>query len=109
MVAREMALYVSDVPADEDFRDARAGLFGLHSLRAGMFRDVRHCGLARRMAQEGEMKLRVFFCLVASVLLTAPARAGGLALSPQAQKALDHIYSGDPDAGIAAARGIERA
>jgi hypothetical protein len=61
------------------------------------------------MAQEGEMKLRVFFCLVASVLLTAPARAGGLALSPQAQKALDHIYSGDPDAGIAAARDIERA
>jgi tetratricopeptide (TPR) repeat protein len=74
-----------------------------------MFRDVRQRGLARRMAQEGEMKVRVFFCLIASVLLATPARAGGLTLSPQAQQALDDIYRGDPDAGVAAARDIERA
>jgi hypothetical protein len=74
-----------------------------------MFRDVRHRGMARRLAQEGEMKVRIGFCLVAAVLLAIPARAGGLALSPQAQQALDHIYGGDPDAGIAAARDIERA
>src|SRR3984957_17829861 len=55
------------------------------------------------------MKVRVFFCWVAFVLLAIPAQAGGLTLSPQAQQALDHIYSGDPDAGIAAARDIERA
>jgi hypothetical protein len=37
----------------------------------------------------------------------APARAGGLTLSPEAAHALDQIYSGDPDAGIATARSIE--
>ena len=42
-------------------------------------------------------------------LVVSPARAGGLTLSPQAQQALDHIYSGDPDAGIATAHEIERA
>jgi hypothetical protein len=41
--------------------------------------------------------------------VVSPARAGGLRLSPQAQQALDRIYSGDPDAGISAARDIERA
>jgi hypothetical protein len=35
--------------------------------------------------------------------------AGGLALSPDAQKALNHIYSGDPDAGISTAREIQSA
>ena len=74
-----------------------------------MLRDVRYFGVAGRMAKKGEMKVRVCFCLVAAVLLAIPARAGGLALSPQAQQALDHIYGGDPDAGIAAARDIERA
>jgi tetratricopeptide (TPR) repeat protein len=36
------------------------------------------------------------------------ADGGGLTLSPQAQQALDRIYGGDPDAGIAAAQEIER-
>ncbi|MGB9109779.1 MAG: hypothetical protein WCC39_13935, partial [Telluria sp.] len=35
------------------------------------------------------------------------AGAGGLTLSPEAAHALDQIYSGDPDAGIATARHIE--
>src|ERR1700723_641224 len=39
----------------------------------------------------------------------SPARAGDLRLSLQAQQALDRIYRGDPDAGISAARDIERA
>jgi len=40
-------------------------------------------------------------------LCAAPAHAGGLTLSPEAAHALDQIYSGDPDAGIATARHIE--
>jgi len=44
-----------------------------------------------------------------AAMCAAPARAGGLALSPQAQQALDRIYSGDPDAAIRVARGIEQA
>jgi tetratricopeptide (TPR) repeat protein len=55
------------------------------------------------------MMVRMFVCLVASILLATPARAGGLSLSPQARQALDLIYGGDADAGIAAARNIERA
>lgn len=55
------------------------------------------------------MKVRVFFCLAASVLVAGSAGASGLTLSPEAQQALDHIYGGDPDAGIARARDIERA
>lgn len=54
---------------------------------------------------------RVFFicsCIFV-ILCVPPARAGGLKLSPQAQQALDRIYGGDPDAGIAVARDIERA
>jgi len=45
--------------------------------------------------------------LLAVSSFAAPARAGGLTLSPEAAHALDRIYSGDPDAGIAAARHIE--
>jgi len=44
---------------------------------------------------------------LAALLMAAPARAGGLTLSPEAAHALDQIYSGDPDAGIATARHIE--
>jgi len=55
------------------------------------------------------MKALVIFGLVATATWAMPARAGGLKLSPQAQQALDRIYSGDPDAGIALARGIEQA
>ena len=36
-------------------------------------------------------------------------RAGGLTLSPDSQKALEQIYSGDPDAAISAARNMQRA
>jgi hypothetical protein len=50
---------------------------------------------------------RVIFAL-AVVLSASSARGGGLALSLQAQQALDHIYSGDPEAGIETARDVER-
>ncbi len=49
------------------------------------------------------------FLFLLSFLICGPARAGGLTLSPQAQQAIDRIYGGEPDAGIAAAREIERA
>jgi hypothetical protein len=74
-----------------------------------MLYDVRHRRVARRLGQEGEVKL---FAIVVGCLFTAsfavPARAGGIALSPDAAHALDQIYSGDPDAGITIARDIER-
>lgn len=45
--------------------------------------------------------------LLALSICAAPAYAGGLSLSPEAAHALDQIYSGDADAGIATARHIE--
>ncbi|HKV05559.1 MAG TPA: hypothetical protein VJO53_10685 [Candidatus Acidoferrales bacterium] len=47
--------------------------------------------------------------LVASCLAAPAVRAGNIVLSPEAARALDQIYEGDPDAAIATARGIERA
>lgn len=46
--------------------------------------------------------------LLALSLFASSARAASLTLSPEAAHALDQIYSGDPDAGIATARDIER-
>ena len=46
--------------------------------------------------------------LFLTVLCAAPARSGDLTLSPDAARALDQIYSGSPDAGIATARVIEQ-
>lgn len=51
-------------------------------------------------------------CLLVCVILAScamPVLAGGLTLSPQAQQALDKIYSGDPDSAIGAAREIQKA
>ena len=46
--------------------------------------------------------------LVVGVVVCAPAaRAGNIALSPEAARALDQTYSGDPDAAIATAQSIE--
>ncbi len=39
---------------------------------------------------------------------TSAAHAGGITLPPEAARALDQIYSGDPDAAIATARSIEQ-
>jgi hypothetical protein len=52
---------------------------------------------------------KISLCLPALVLLAIPCRAGGIALSPEASKALDQIYNGDTDAAVAAAHGIEQA
>jgi tetratricopeptide (TPR) repeat protein len=46
---------------------------------------------------------------ILTLLFAAPARAGGITLSPEAAHSLDQIYGGDPDAAIITARGIEEA
>jgi hypothetical protein len=56
----EMALYVSDVPASEDIRNARSGIFRLSIFCARMFLDVRHRRMARRLAEEGKMNRPVY-------------------------------------------------
>ena len=55
----EMALHVSYVSAMEDIRDARAGLPRLPAIRAGVFRNVCHGRLARRMGEESQMTYSV--------------------------------------------------
>jgi hypothetical protein len=72
--------------------------------------------MARRLGEKGKMKsmrcvkialpLASFAMIVA--LAATPAHAGEITLPPQATQALDQIYSGNPDTGIAAARAIER-
>ena len=47
-------------------------------------------------------------CAAILALISAPARAAGISLSPQAAHALDEIYSGNPDGGIAVAHIIEQ-
>ncbi len=42
-------------------------------------------------------------------IFVSPARASGITLPPDAQRALDKIYDGDPDAALAIARDIEQA
>jgi tetratricopeptide repeat protein len=78
-----------------------------------VLRDVRYRSLARRLAQEGEVRIRAVFS-VAFVLLVAAmcapqTQATGVTLPPQAMQALDLIYSGDPDAAIAIAHEMEAA
>ena len=62
----------------------------------------------RPQALEAEVVRRILLLLFLA-FLAPPAHAGGLTLSPQAQQALDRIYSGDPDGGIAIARDVELA
>src|SRR5271163_1061105 len=50
-----MALHFSDVPALENFRDARARLSRLPSLCAGVFRNVRYCRLAPRLDKKSKV------------------------------------------------------
>jgi tetratricopeptide (TPR) repeat protein len=69
------------------------------------------------MAQEGEMTARRrenLFLPAAAILLAAmafavPARAESITLPPEAAQAMDAIYGGDPDAGVAIARRIQQA
>jgi tetratricopeptide (TPR) repeat protein len=51
---------------------------------------------------------RFFFLLIAAFFCSS-AHASGITLSPDAARALDQIYSGDPDAAIATAHSIEQA
>jgi tetratricopeptide (TPR) repeat protein len=82
-----------------------------------MLRDVRYSRLASRLAQESEMtnayRGRLSFISLCAILIAAfvapPARATGITLPPKAMRALDKIYSGDPDAAIAIAHEIEQA
>jgi hypothetical protein len=56
-----------------------------------------------------KLSAKISLCLVGLFLFAVPARAAGIALSPEAAKALDQIYNGDTDAAVATARGIEQA
>jgi tetratricopeptide (TPR) repeat protein len=50
-------------------------------------------------------------CFIACMLMTifaSSVHAAGLSLSPEAARALDQIYSGDPDAAIVTARSIQQ-
>jgi tetratricopeptide (TPR) repeat protein len=51
----------------------------------------------------------ISLCLFALLLPAIPCRATGIVLTPEAAKALDRIYSGDSDAAVTAAHGIEQA
>jgi tetratricopeptide (TPR) repeat protein len=46
--------------------------------------------------------------LAAFALRCIPTRAGGLTIPPEAQQALDKIYSGDPEAAIPLARALQQ-
>jgi tetratricopeptide (TPR) repeat protein len=80
-----------------------------------MLYHVRHGRVVDRLDQRGEMispKTRLpgtaaVVLVLVQVLAQAPARAGNLPLSPEAARALDQTYSGDPDAAIATAQSIE--
>src|SRR5271156_1633524 len=108
-----MALHFSDVPALENFRDARARLSRLPSLCAGVFRNVRYRRLAPRLDKKSKVNnvgyrisricLAVALCFapLAALLAAAPARAGEITLPPEAVRAMDKMYSGDPDGASA--------
>jgi tetratricopeptide (TPR) repeat protein len=78
-----------------------------------MLRDVRYRRLARRLAQEGQVRFHAQFSVAIVVLVAATcaprAHATGVTLSPQATQALDLIYGGDPDAALGIAQQIEQA
>ena len=54
------------------------------------------------------LMLVVQSCAIA-LCICVPARAGSIPLAPDASRALDAIYGGDPDTAIAITHGIERA
>ncbi len=54
------------------------------------------------------LSAKISLCLLVVSLLAIPAQATGIALSPDAAKALGNIYNGDIDAAVATARGIEQ-
>jgi tetratricopeptide (TPR) repeat protein len=92
-----------------------------------MFFDVRNSGVAAGLGEEGEMKREAelsemavaigkrlsagfFAVLAAGSFLTL--RAGGaetIVLAPEAQKAMETMYAGDPDAAIEILHELERA
>jgi tetratricopeptide (TPR) repeat protein len=82
-----------------------------------MLLHVRHGCVAGGLGKEGKMtrmRFRKLAPSLASVALLAafastPALAGRITFPAQAEHALDEIYSGNPDDGIASAQEIERA
>ena len=55
------------------------------------------------------LSANIIVCLILLSIFALPSCAAGIALSPEAAKALDQIYSGDNGAAVATARGIEQA
>jgi tetratricopeptide (TPR) repeat protein len=79
-----------------------------------MFCDVRYRGLAGGLAEEGEMRRArwgylLVMMIAAMALHSKVLFAGGLTIPAEAQRAMDKIYSGDPDGAIPLARGLQRA
>jgi hypothetical protein len=60
-------------------------------------------------AYRGHFRLVALCATLIAASVAPSARATGIALPPEAQRALDKIYSGDPDAAIAIAHDIEQA
>jgi tetratricopeptide (TPR) repeat protein len=78
-----------------------------------MFCDVRYRGLAGWLAEEGEMKRPrggfLLLVMIAGLALEAPrTRAGGITIPAEAQRAMDKIYSGDPDGAIPLVRALQQ-
>lgn len=82
-----------------------------------MLLHVRDRRMAGGMGEKGKMSpmrrrktgVPLLALVVLAVFAGVPARAAQITLRPQASRALDQIYSGDPEAGIATARTLEQA
>jgi tetratricopeptide (TPR) repeat protein len=79
-----------------------------------MFCDVRYGSMACWLVEEGEMKRAwrgiLLLVMIAGMALHVKAvHAGGLTIPAEAQRALDKIYAGDPDAAIPLARALQQA
>lgn len=60
-----------------------------------------------RVARVHSEAFPVVVCILLAACFASPVRATGVTLSPQAQQALDRIYSGDPDTAISIAKEME--
>ena len=72
------------------------------------------CAGALQESEGMNARLRHLWCIPACVLFLAafaatPARASGITLPPEALKAIEKIYGGDPDAAIVIAHDVESA
>src|ERR1700723_1544676 len=117
LVRGEVALHLSDFSADENIRNARAGIFGFSCVCAGVFRDVcRGAGsdenpvaemnwLAAFNQRLARLAISILLLAIAVSLCAPMVHAGNPILPPEAQQGLEKLNSGDPDAAIVLFRG----